>query len=107
MDFIPLQEREEWLSLLGGFRRHALLLPGVRHAAPNQLSIVAATGSIRPLPASAWDAEFCAIYFGNQSYSGETSAYREQIRRLFKDGQTYANWQDNPEEIICPQFPAG
>ena len=34
-----------------------------------------------------WDAEFCAMYFGNQSYRSETPAYRQQIRKLFKDGQ--------------------
>jgi len=50
-----------------------------------------------------WNAEFCAIYFGNQAYTLETPQYRELIRNLFQGSQTYArSLQSNPTEIHAP-----
>jgi len=103
MDFIPLQEREEWLSFWAAFGDMPFFCP--EFGTPLQTSFHRGRdGFDQAITSEPWDAEFCAIYFGNQSYRGETSAYREQIHKLFKDGQSYANWQDNPEELFAPNF---
>lgn len=103
LDFIPLQEREEWLSYWAAFGDMPFCCP--EFGTPLQTSYHRGRdGFDQAITSEALATEFCAIYFGNQAYSGETSEYREQIRRLFCDGQTYANWQDNPAEIFAPNF---
>jgi beta-galactosidase len=103
MDFIPLQEREEWLSYWAQFGDMPFFCP--EFGAPLQVSYHrgrnAFGGAIISEP---WDAEFCAIYFGKQAYIGELPEYRAEIRSMFKGDQDYSSWQDKPAELFAPNF---
>jgi beta-galactosidase len=103
MDFIPLQEREEWLSYWAEFGDMPFFC--VEFGAPLQTSYHRGrNGFDKAIMTEPLDAEFCAIYLGSQAFALETPEYREQIRRLFRGGQAYARWEDNPAEIFAPNF---
>ena len=103
MDLIPLQEREEWLSYAAAYGDMPYFIP--EFGAPLQTTYHRGrNGFSHAIISEPLDAEFCAIYFGNQAYAGEMPQYRSQIRDLFRGGQTYGNWQDFPEEIYAPNI---
>ena len=103
LDFIPLQEREEWLSYWAVFGDMPFFCP--EFGTPLQTSFHRGRrGFDQAITSEPLATEFCAIYLGNQAYAGEVPEYREQIRKLFKEFQVYARWQDNPSEIFAPNF---
>lgn len=103
LDFIPLQEREEWLSYWASFGDMPFFCP--EFGAPLQTSYHRGRDGFGPtIVSEPLVAEYCAIYFGSQAYASETAGYREQIRKLFQSDQIYASWQDKPEEIFAPNF---
>ncbi len=106
MDFIPLQEREEWLSYWAEFGDMPFFCP--EFGTPLQTSYHRGRdGFGQAVTSEPLDAEFCAIYFGDQAYAQETPEYRAQIRSLFRGGQVYASWHENggnPAEVFAPNF---
>ena len=101
LDLIPLQEREEWLSYWAAYGDMPYFIP--EFGAPLQTTYHRGRKGFRnAIISEPLDAEFCAIYFGNQAYAKETPEYRARIRSMFQGGQTYASWQDYPEEIFAP-----
>ena len=103
MDFIPLQEREEWLSYWVEFGDMPYFV--VEFGCPLSVSYHRGRNYYwNSIITEPLDAEYCAIYFGNQAYAEETPKYRAQIRDLFKGGQTYVAWHNNPAEICAPNL---
>lgn len=104
MDFVPLQEREEWLSYWTVFGDMPFFC--VEFGCPLEVSYHRGRdGFWKSIVTEPWDAEFCAIYFGDKTYAQETPEYRALIRSLFQGGQTYSRvWKDNPAEIHAPNF---
>jgi beta-galactosidase len=100
LDFIPLQEREEWLSYWAAYGDVPYFI--VEFGSPLQPSYHRGRhGFDDSINTEPLDAEFCSIYLGNRAYAEETPQYRALIRSTFKGGQAYARWQDYPEEIFC------
>jgi beta-galactosidase len=98
MCLIPLQEREEWLSYWAAYGDMPYFI--VEFGAPLQPTYHRGRdGFQNSIVTEPLDAEFCAIYFGNQAYAQETPQYRSLIRSTFRGGQSYASWQNNPAEI--------
>ncbi|MGD0500821.1 MAG: beta-galactosidase, partial [Bryobacteraceae bacterium] len=101
MDLVPLQEREEWLSHWAAFGDMPFFV--AEFGAPLQSTYHRGrNGFHSSINTEPLDAEFCAIYFGNQAYAEETPQYRSLIRSTFQGGQTYASWQEFPGEIFAP-----
>ncbi|HYW43195.1 MAG TPA: glycoside hydrolase family 2 TIM barrel-domain containing protein [Bryobacteraceae bacterium] len=103
MDLIPLQEREEWLSYWAAYGDAPFYV--VEFGAPLQPTYHRGrNGFHSSINTEPLDAEFCAIYFGNQAYAEETPQYRSLIRSTFQGGQTYASWQNYPAEVYAANF---
>jgi beta-galactosidase len=101
MCLIPLQEREEWLSYWAAYGDMPYFI--VEFGAPLQPTYHRGRdGFQNSIVTEPWDAEFCAIYLGNQAYAEETPEYRSLIRSTFRGGQNYLSWQNNPAEIHAP-----
>ncbi|MCU0772739.1 MAG: beta-galactosidase [Verrucomicrobia bacterium] len=103
LNFIPLQEREEWPShwvehgrlpfipIEFGTPLHCSFMRGRDGFGNNVLS--------EPLMT-----EFCAMYLGNEAYRLETPDYRREIAARFEGGQKYRTWQGNPKLEGVPAF---
>ncbi len=103
MNLSPLQEREEWMSHYSkhgdmpymaiefGTPLECTMLRGRIHFGANQVT--------EPL-----FTEFCAIYQGNEAYTSETNAYREEMKAYFLGGQKYKFWQNNKVTGSLPSF---
>ncbi|MGD0743575.1 MAG: beta-galactosidase [Verrucomicrobiota bacterium] len=103
LDVIPLQEREEWLSYWAAFGDMPFFCP--EFGCPLQPTYHRGrNGFHNSIITEPFDAEYCAIYFGNQAYAEETPLYRSQIRSLFQGGQTYATWHFDPAEVCAPNI---
>ncbi|MGD0501055.1 MAG: beta-galactosidase, partial [Bryobacteraceae bacterium] len=103
MDLMPLQEREEWLSYWAAYGDAPFYV--VEFGAPLQPTYHRGrNGFHSSINTEPLDAEFCAIYFGNQAYADETPQYRSLLRSTFQGGQTYASWQNYPAEIYAANF---
>lgn len=103
LNFIPLQEREEWLSNYAkagdmplfyvewGTPLYSSFMRG-RHGYGN-------TTSTEPFVA-----EYCAIYQGKDAYKGETPAYRQEMAAQFVKEQEYRGWHANQKLSNQPNF---
>jgi beta-galactosidase len=101
MCFIPLQEREEWLSYWAAYGDMPYFI--VEFGAPLQPTYHRGRdGFQNSIVTEPLDAEFCAIYLGNKAYAEETPEYRALIKSTFREGQSYSSWQNNPAEIHAP-----
>ncbi|MCS7048819.1 MAG: beta-galactosidase [Verrucomicrobiae bacterium] len=103
LNFIPLQEREEWLS---HWAKHGELpfMP-VEFGTPLHCSFMRGrAGFAHAVTSEPLMTEFSAIYLGPEAYRLETSDYRREIRARFESGQKYENWQGNVALEGAPAF---
>jgi beta-galactosidase len=91
LNFIPLQEAEEWMS--------AWARSGTKPYLPIEFGAPFPTSFMRGREhfgqgeeSEPWMSEFAAIYLGPEAYRIETPDYRAAMREKFKSGQLYASW---------------
>ncbi len=88
LNFIPLQEREEWLSnyVVNG----QMPLAFVEFGTPVNISIMRGrNGFQNAYKSENWLTEFAAIYLGNDAYKLESADYRKQSAERFVKDQDY------------------
>ncbi|HAT10440.1 MAG TPA: beta-galactosidase [Planctomycetes bacterium] len=100
---IPLQEREEYPSAWAeggdmpycaiefGTPLHCTMMRGRNGFGENVVS--------EPLVS-----EFCAVYFGSDSYRMEAPDYRAELRSRYQKEQTWASWHFRPSLDASPAF---
>lgn len=95
-NFVPLQEREEWLSHWS--KNGKISCYPAEFGAPYYACWFAASGGwgAPRLPAMT---EWCAIYFGEKAYELETDGMLEKMREFQKDCQrkTHGGWVDGKD----------
>jgi beta-galactosidase len=88
LNFIPLQEREEWLSAYA--QKGDMPLMYVEFGTPVGISLMRGrNGFQRAYESEIWLAEFLSIYQGNDAYKNETAEYRKQSADRFLKGQAH------------------
>lgn len=88
LNFIPLQEREEWLSHYA--KNGDMPLWYVEFGTPVSLSLMRGrNGFNNAVQSELLVSEYCAIYLGSSAYALEPEAYRQRSVELFEKGQTY------------------
>ncbi len=100
LNFIPLQEREEWLSEWN--KSGDMPLMAVEFGTPWKDSFLRNRWG-HDRNSEPWVTEFGAIYLGAQAYDLETTAYRQAIAKKFLGGQLYQPW---PQEMLIDYAPA-
>jgi beta-galactosidase len=101
MNFMPLQESEEWLS---DWARHGTkpYLP-IEFGAPFPTSFMRGREHFgQAEETEPFLSEFSAIYLGPQAYRMETPEYRRTMREKFKSGQLYASWHGEQTRDYSP-----
>lgn len=103
LNFIPLQEREEWLSnyVVNG----QMPLAYVEFGTPVNISIMRGrNGFQNAYQTENWLTEFASIYLGNEAYKLEPAAYRKRSAEMFVKDQTYQWSQSMPERDNAPSW---
>ncbi len=103
LNFIPLQEREEWLSnyAVNG----EMPLAYVEFGTPVNISIMRGrNGYHKAYQSENWLTEFASIYLGNEAFTLETDAYRKRSAELFVEDQTHTWSQFMPERDFSPSW---
>ncbi|HEX8834912.1 MAG TPA: glycoside hydrolase family 2 TIM barrel-domain containing protein, partial [Abditibacteriaceae bacterium] len=88
LNFIPLQEREEWLSnyVVNG----EMPLMYVEFGTPVNISLMRGrNGFTNAYRSEHWLSEFASIYLGNEAYKLESADYRKKTAGLFEKDQSY------------------
>ena len=89
LNFIPLQEREEWLSTYT--QKGDMPLMYVEFGTPVSLSLMRGkNGFTKAMVSEMFLSEYSAIYLGNEAYKIESPEYRKRFADLFQKEQTYA-----------------
>jgi len=92
LDFIPLQEREEWLSEWAATGDKPYM--AIEFGTPFSYNLLRGRDGAHQAPHSEMLAtEFCAAYLGEESYRLETKEYKNAIIKRFQKGQNYGRWQ--------------
>lgn len=105
LNFIPLQERREWLDQWAEQGKMPFI--AIEMGTPLASSFMrgrkgfAPTGETEP-----WVTEFAAIYFGPQAYELESESYRRQIRAKYEGGEKFASLNFDPALQNDPGFQA-
>jgi beta-galactosidase len=103
LNFIPLQERIEWLSEWA--TKGEMPFWGVEFGTPLYTTLLRGRAGYGPSQASEpLISEFSAIYLGADAYKTEPQKYREQIRARFKGDQEYTGWHHDPLIRNAPAF---
>ncbi|MGO8699083.1 MAG: sugar-binding domain-containing protein [Limisphaerales bacterium] len=90
LDFLPIQEREDWLSAWA--ERGQMPIDMVEFGTPMDCSFRRGRhGFASNITSEPLLTEMAAIYFGNDAYSGEESAYRVFLHDLFRGGMLYGS----------------
>jgi len=103
LNFIPLQERIEWLSEYVKYGDMPAMM--VEFGTPLYSSYMRGrnnygnTSGTEPMMS-----EYSAIYFGDQAFVTEPAAYRQEIARQFKGDQTYEGWHWDKTGKFAPAF---
>ncbi|HEX8238042.1 MAG TPA: hypothetical protein VF600_19030, partial [Abditibacteriaceae bacterium] len=101
LNFIPLQEGEEWLS--DWAKRGTKPYLPIEFGAPFPTSFMRGREHFGQAEESEpWLSEFSAIYLGPQAYRIETPEYRRSMRDKFKSGQLYASWHGDQTRDFSP-----
>jgi beta-galactosidase len=88
LNFIPLQEREEWLSHYA--KNGDMPLWYVEFGTPVSLSVMRGrNGFSNAVQSEILMSEYSAIYLGSSAYKQEPEAYRRRSAELFDKDQTY------------------
>jgi beta-galactosidase len=103
LNFIPLQEREEWLSHYAVKGEMPLMY--CEFGTPVNIGIMRGRNGFQKAYLSEnWLTEFAAIYLGNEAYSLETSAYRQKSAERFVKEQEYQWAQGMAERDYAPSW---
>ena len=103
LNFIPLQEREEWLSTY--VQKGDMPLMFVEFGTPVSLSLTRSRNGFQTsMLTENLLSEFNAIYLGNEAYNLETPAYRKRSAELFQKDQTYAWHHGMRERDYAPSW---
>jgi beta-galactosidase len=101
LNFIPLQEREEWMS---HWARHGKMpYMAVEFGTPLHTSFMRGRAYFEPaVHSEPLATEYAAIYLGAETYRLERPEYRRAIREKFKGEQAYANWHNDGRIDFSP-----
>jgi hypothetical protein len=103
LNFIPLQEREEWLSAYA--RNGDMPLMYVEFGTPVNISMMRGrNGFQRAYVSESWLTEFASIYLGNDAYKLEPADYRKRVAEIFIKDQTYQWSQQMRERDYAPSW---
>jgi beta-galactosidase len=103
LNFIPLQEREEWLTTYA--QKGDMPLMYVEFGTPVSLSLTRSrNGFQNSMRTENLLSEFTAIYLGNEAFQLETPAYRKRSAELFEKDQTYAWHHGMVERDYAPSW---
>jgi beta-galactosidase len=103
LNFIPLQEREEWLSHY--VQKGDMPLMYVEFGTPVNISIMRGRNGFQNAYRSEnWLTEFASIYLGKDAYKLEPAEYRKRSAELFEKDQTHAWSQSMPERDFSPSW---
>ena len=87
-NFIPLQEREEWLSNYA--QKGDMPLMYVEFGTPVNIDTMRGRdGFVNAYKSENWLTEFASIYLGNEAYELEPADYRKRTAELFEKDQTH------------------
>jgi beta-galactosidase len=103
LNFIPLQEREEWLSnyVVNG----EMPLAYVEFGTPVNISLMRGRNGFQNAYLSEpWLTEFASIYLGNEAYKLEPAAYRKRFAETFIKDQSYQWTQFMAERDFAPSW---
>jgi beta-galactosidase len=103
LNFIPLQEREEWLS---HYAQHGdMPLMYVEFGTPVSLSLMRWRSGFPGAPISEiFLSEYTASFLGADAYRLEPEAYRKRTRELFQSGQSYSWHLGMRERDFAPSW---
>ena len=102
LNFIPLQEREEWLSEWSTNGDMPLLC--VEFGTPWKYSFLRGRWGMQAGRSEPLVTEHCATYLGTDAYALETPDYRRAIRTKFQGGMAYGEWDQDPVVDFCPAY---
>ncbi len=103
LNFIPLQEREEWPSNYA--KTGDMPLFYVEWGTPLYSSFMRGRNGYGNTTATEpFVAEYCAIYQGREAYKGETAAYRQEMAAQFIKEQQYRGWHANQKLTNQPNY---
>ncbi|MBV9468795.1 MAG: hypothetical protein JOZ57_06080, partial [Abitibacteriaceae bacterium] len=94
LNFMPLQEREEWLSEWS--RSGDMPLMCVEFGTPWRYSFMRGRWGMDAGASEPLMTEYCAIYLGPQAYALESPAYRQAIKTKYRGGMAYTDWTQEP-----------
>lgn len=105
LNFIPLQEREEWMDW--HVKHGDMPFLGVEVGTPLHSSFMRGRNGFGPTNTSEpLMTEFSAIYFGNKAYETEPAGYRRQVRSKYESGGKWQGWQSDQELETAAPFQA-
>ena len=102
LNFIPLQEREEWPSEWSKNGDMPLLC--VEFGTPWKYSFLRGRWGMQAGRSEPLVTEYCATYLGADAYALETALYRRAIRTKFQGGMAYREWDQDPVVDFCPAY---
>jgi beta-galactosidase len=103
LNFIPLQEREEWLSHYVVYGQMPLAY--VEFGTPVNISLMRGrNGFQKAYVSESWLTEFASIYLGNDAYKLETADYRKQSADRFIKDQDYQWAQGMSSRDYAPSW---
>lgn len=105
LNFIPLQERAEWLSDWAENGEMPYL--AIEFGTPLHSSYMRGRMGFRPSgETEPWVAEFAAIYLGPEAYRLESERYRRQIRSKYQAGEKFSSFNFDEAMESDPAFQA-
>lgn len=94
LNFMPLQEREEWLSEWS--KSGDMPLMCAEFGTPWRYSFMRGRWGMDAGTSEPLMTEYCAIYLGPEAYALESPAYRQAIKTHYRGGMAYADWTQEP-----------
>jgi beta-galactosidase len=102
LNFIPLQEREEWLSEWNKSGDTPLMC--IEFGTPWKYSFLRGRWGMQAGRSEPLVTEYCATYLGTQAYALETADYRRAIRTKLQGGMAYSEWDQDPVVDFSPGY---
>lgn len=103
LNFIPLQEREEWLSEWA--RQGEMPYIAIEFGTPLHSSFMRGRMGFRPSgETEPLVAEFAAAYLGRKAYELESQRYRRAVRSRHMNGEKFSSFNFDPALETDPAF---
>ena len=102
LNFIPLQEREEWLSEWS--KSGDMPLMCVEFGTPWKYSFLRGRWGMEAGTSEPLVTEYCATYLGPEAYALETAEYRQAVKAKFRGGMAYGEWDQDPVIDFSPPY---